>query len=137
MRQIEAIIIHCSYTYSTMDTDAADIRRWHTEDNGWNDIGYHFVIRRDGTVEDGRPIERAGAHVAGHNARTIGVCIVGGKARAPHPATNFTAAQWEALRDLVAKLKLQFPSAVIRGHYHYDRHKTCPTFDVEAWAEGI
>lgn len=137
MRPIDAIIIHCSYTFADMDTDAAEIKRWHVEDNNWHDIGYHYVIRRSGEVEEGRSLERAGAHVAGHNARTIGVCLVGGKARAPHPGTNFTAAQWESLRNLVATLKAQFPSAEIRGHYEYDRHKTCPTFDVRAWASTL
>lgn len=137
MRPIDAIIIHCSYTYSSMDVDAAEIRRWHMEDNGWQDIGYHYVIKRDGTVETGRPVERAGAHVKGHNARSIGVCLVGGKGRLPDPGTNFTPAQWDSLRNLVVELKDRFPNAVIRGHYDYDKHKTCPTFDVKAWAEGL
>lgn len=137
MRRIDEIIVHCSYTYSDMDIGVEEIRQWHTEDNGWLDIGYHYVIRRDGTIETGRPENRAGAHVKGRNAYSLGVCLVGGKSRAPHPDCNFTADQWETLRMLVEDLKGDYPGAVVRGHYYYDQHKKCPTFDVEAWADGL
>lgn len=78
MRKITEFIIHCSATREGQDVTAADIRRWHVKGNGWKDIGYHFVIHLDGTIELGRPIAEVGAHCAGHNAESIGICYVGG-----------------------------------------------------------
>ena len=75
----EYIVIHCADTYETMDIGAEDIRKWHVEERGWSDIGYHKVIRRDGTVETGRDIDVSGAHAAGFNSVSIGVCLVGGR----------------------------------------------------------
>ena len=78
MRPINEIIIHCSATAEGKDFKAADIRRWHVQGNGWKDIGYHFVIDLDGTVEVGRPVAQQGAHCTNHNKTTIGICYVGG-----------------------------------------------------------
>lgn len=64
------------------DTTAAVIRRHHVGHNGWSDIGYHFVIRKDGTIEDGRPLSRSGAHTEGAND-TIGICVTGDGDREP------------------------------------------------------
>lgn len=137
MREINEIIIHCTYTYPDMDIDAETIRKWHVEDNGWSDIGYHFVIKRDGTIEGGRPVERAGAHTKGHNANSIGVAMAGGKARTGELATNFTAKQWKSLEHLVRTLKNAYPIERVTGHNDYTKTKTCPTFDAKAWAEGL
>ena len=70
-------MVHCAYTTATMDIGAKDIDRWHRE-KGWLGCGYHKVIRRDGTVEDGRPMNKAGAHVRGINRQSIGICLAGG-----------------------------------------------------------
>lgn len=128
MRPIEAIVIHCADTPVGMDIGADTIREWHVNGNGWRDIGYHYVIRRDGTVEKGRPVHEPGAHVAGHNARSIGICLVGGK-----PGANFTRWQWAALEALVMDLTRQYPGVTVTGHRDHDSRKTCPTFDVAAW----
>jgi N-acetylmuramoyl-L-alanine amidase len=133
MRKINKIIVHCSYTFPEMDIGAAEIRAWHVNDNKWRDIGYHFVIRRNGVIEDGRPLREAGAHVAGQNADSIGVCLVGGRGRSGRQDTNFTHAQWVALYRLVAKLENEFPGAEVAGHNDFTNGKTCPTFDVKAW----
>lgn len=77
MRTINQIIIHCSATPEGRDYTAADIDRWHRQ-RGFHGIGYHYVIRLDGTIEHGRPVEQIGAHCKGHNATTIGVCYIGG-----------------------------------------------------------
>jgi N-acetylmuramoyl-L-alanine amidase len=81
MRKINRIFVHCSDTPTGRDVSAADIKRWHTDPkpkgNGWRDIGYSHVIRIDGTIELGRPVEQVGAHVAGHNSDSIGICLVG------------------------------------------------------------
>lgn len=105
MRTIDSIIIHCAYTPPGMDIGATEIRRWHVEERGWKDIGYHYVVRRDGDVEPGRDldgdgdvVEEVGAHAAGHNAHSIGICLVGGRAEDDQaPDCNFTPAQWSSL----------------------------------------
>lgn len=132
MRQINKIVIHCADTPAGMDIGAEEIRRWHTDPrpngNGWSDIGYHWVIRRDGTVEPGRPEEDPGAHVAGHNADSIGVCVVGGK-----DGFNFTRRQMAALEAKVIDLTSQHPGAKVVGHTDLDPRKPCPNFDVIEW----
>lgn len=75
MRKINRLIVH--HSASPLSTTVEDIRRWHVEDNGWSDIGYHYIILQDGTIEDGRPIHKIGAHAKGKNRYSIGVCVVG------------------------------------------------------------
>lgn len=133
MRALDAIVIHCADTPAEMDIGAAEIRRWHIEGNGWKDIGYHYVIRRDGRVERGRSVELSGAHVAGHNAQTIGICLVGGRGPDKRPLSNFTHAQWNALDELVRALRLKYGDLAVKGHRDYDASKACPCFDVTAW----
>jgi len=123
MREIDRIIVHCAYTPADMDIGVAEIERWH-KDRGWNQVGYHYVIRRDGTVERGRDEGVQGAHVRGHNHDSIGVCLVGGK-----PEFNFTWAQLTALRNLVYELQDRHPNITIHGHNEFDASKTCPTFN--------
>lgn len=133
MRSINQIIVHCSDTYPDMDIGADEIRHWHVVDNGWSDIGYHYVIRRSGEIEHGRPIEVAGSHAAGHNAASIGVCLVGGKARGDKQPCNFTARQWATLAILIDTLKRDHQDInSVLGHNNVSS-KTCPTFDVAAW----
>lgn len=141
MRKINLILVHCSATPAAMDVGVREIRAWHTlpppKGNGWADIGYHFVIRRDGTVETGRPIAQTGAHAAGHNAHSIGVCLVGGvdtggpKGQA---VNNFTAAQFKSLKKLLVQLQKDHPGvARILGHRDVQPGKACPSFSVRDW----
>lgn len=127
MRQINTVIIHCSDTPADMDVSAEEIRRWHVEERGFDDIGYQWVIRRDGSIEKGRDEKTVGAHAYGHNARSIGICMVGGR-----PTCNFTAAQWESLDKLVSDIDLRYPGVRVIGHNDVSG-KTCPTFDAKAW----
>ena len=115
-----------------MDVDIELIRKWHVEERGWSDVGYHYLIRRDGSVETGRDIERPGAHAVGHNSHSIGLAIAGGKARGDESPTNFTQAQWNSLEDFVVSLVEQFPDANVIGHNEVSS-KDCPTFDVKQW----
>jgi N-acetylmuramoyl-L-alanine amidase len=124
MRAIDTIIVHCSDTPTGMFCNAETIRRWHVDERGWDDIGYHFVILPDGTVEDGRPLETPGAHVSGHNSRSIGLCLVGGKG-----GFNFTIAQIRAARVLIQGLQIRWPLATVQGHRDLDPGKECPQFD--------
>jgi N-acetylmuramoyl-L-alanine amidase len=130
MRQINRIIIHCTATPEGRDHTAKEIDRWH-KSQGWAEIGYHYVIRLDGTVEDGRPVHKVGAHVKGHNADSIGVVYVGGCDRAMKPKDTRTAAQRKALRDLIANLRENYPHATVHGHNEFDKGKACPSFNVQ------
>jgi N-acetyl-anhydromuramyl-L-alanine amidase AmpD len=144
MRNINEIIVHCSATrpdWLTGKTTAQkvkEIKRWHVEDNKWKDIGYHFIIDRDGTVANGRDVETVGAHVADRNANTIGVCLIGGHGSNPTDNfdANFTADQDAALRDLIAELKTSHPTiGKVSGHNDY-ANKACPGFKAGEWFTG-
>lgn len=119
-----------------MDIGSEEIDRWHRE-NGWNGIGYHYVIRRDGRIETGRNIYEAGAHCKGHNIDSIGICLVGGiqDGTKNKAVCDYTDRQWEALKKLVLELKAKFPNASIVGHCDYEPKKTCPNFNVKEWAK--
>ena len=133
MRQINELVVHCSATPAGREFHAADIDRWHRE-RGWNGIGYHYVICLDGTVEPGRPIERVGAHVAGHNAYSIGICMIGGVDAKGRASDTFTAEQYDALEALLRELRVRWPHASILGHRDFPNvHKDCPSFDVRTW----
>lgn len=128
MRKIDEIIIHCSATEAGKDFKAKDIKQWHVKGNGWRDIGYHYVIDIDGTVEFGRPIEQVGAHTKGHNANSIGICYVGGLLNGKAHDTR-TEAQKQSLKTLIERLKEKYPIVKISGHRDY-ANKACPCFDV-------
>lgn len=137
MRTINEIIVHCSATPEGQNVTAADIRRWHTAGNGWSDIGYHFVVRLDGAAEPGRPLAQTGAHCRGHNARSVGICYVGGLAADGRtPKDTRTPAQRAALLTLLKELKQQFPGAAIHGHRDFAA-KACPSFDATAEYAGL
>lgn len=138
MRRIDGIIIHCSATPEGRDDSAATIRKWHKA-KGWNDIGYHYIIRLDGTVEQGRPVEQPGAHCTGHNQTTIGVCYIGGLDEdGKTPKDTRTDAQNAALLELVKHLQTvhRIPSSNIFGHNEF-ANKACPSFDVQAWKKEV
>jgi N-acetylmuramoyl-L-alanine amidase len=130
MRQINRIIIHCTATPEGRDHTAKEIDRWHKA-QGWSGIGYHYVIRLDGTVENGRPVEKVGAHVKGHNADSIGVVYVGGCDKNMKPKDTRTAAQKAALVKLVAVLQKRYPNTTVHGHNEFDKGKACPSFNVQ------
>lgn len=118
MRDIDEHIVHCS---DSETGDVAAVRRWHRE-RGWQDVGYHFVIRRDGEVEVGRTLEEIGAHCAGFNSRSVGTCLIGN--------AQFTAAQMASLRRIHGMLRALFPAIRAVGHCEHNPRKTCPNFNV-------
>lgn len=141
----DAIIIHCSATRNGHDFRASDIDRWHRE-QGFAEIGYHYVIDLDGTIEVGRPLTMAGAHCKGWNKRSIGICYIGGLDANGMPADTRTHAQKVSLHNLVEQLMERFPSITqVLGHRDTspDRNgdgkitpdewvKACPCFDVKS-----
>lgn len=129
MRRITKLIMHCSATAEGKSFGAADIDRWHRA-QGWAGIGYHFVVRLDGTVEQGRALDRVGAHCSGHNADSIGVCYIGGcAADGKTPKDTRTEAQKLALRNIVTVLRACYPGISLHGHREY-ANKACPCFDL-------
>lgn len=128
-RPINKIFIHCSATPPKMDIGADEIRKWHKK-RGWSDIGYHYVIRRNGAFELGRDIDLIGAHVKGHNTGSIGVCMVGGVDDNNAAQDNFTGEQWSELITALKVLKKHYPQATIHGHNEFAA-KACPSFDVQ------
>lgn len=133
MRAINELVVHCSATPAGKAFHAADIDRWHRE-KGWESIGYHFVICLDGSIEPGRLIEEVGAHVQGHNANSIGICLIGGVDAAGAAAATFNDRQYDALVLVLHGLRGQFPTARILGHRDFPKvAKACPSFDVKSW----
>ena len=131
MRTITLIIIHCSATPEGRSLSFEECRRDHIMHRHFRDIGYHFYITRDGTVHDGRPIEKVGAHCEGHNSHSIGICYEGGLDANGKPADTRTEAQHKALKSLVERMHRLFPKALIVGHHDLNPRKACPCFKVE------
>ena len=127
MRTITLLVIHCSAVKPDQTSSAAQIDTWHRRDNHWKfGIGYHYVIRRDGTIESGRPEWMVGAHCLNHNAHSLGICYEGGLDIRGDPADTRTEAQKKALRWLLGQLHRAYPRAVILGHHDLDPQKDCP-----------
>lgn len=130
------IVIHCSDEPARRKTGVKEIRRWHRA-KGWLDIGYHYVIKTDGTVEVGRKHDVMGAHVRGHNQHSLGICMIGGSNKdLTGPEDNFTRKQWESLDQLLRSLRELYPFAEIKGHNELDDRKACPSFDVQEYLKS-
>jgi len=142
MRQINEIFIHCSATQpkwmasNSCQQKVEEIRRWHT-DKGWSDIGYHFVLDRQGDVCVGRPVERVGAHAKGHNKNSIGICLIGGFGSDADDKfeEHYTDLQRKALDNLIKDLTDRHSNAKIRGHNEVS-FKACPGFRVKEYLDG-
>lgn len=143
MRPLHEIIVHCSATQPNWAHDKSaewkvqEIRRWHmSTPRNWSDIGYHYIIDRDGTIAKGRPLERIGAHVQGHNTGTIGICLIGGhgSTATDDPTDHFTINQLDAARRFIDDLRAKYPTIRrVSGHNDYTDGKACPGFKVAAW----
>ena len=130
MREINKLVVHCSATPKGAYFDIEDIRKWHVIENGWQDVGYHFIVLLDGTIQLGRPLSVKGAHVSGHNAHSIGICYIGGGIQGKQEDTR-TPEQFRSLLYLLQTLKLIFKDAVILGHKDFPNvTKSCPNFNV-------
>lgn len=143
-RTITDIVIHCTATRAWQDYSADDLRRMHKA-QGWADIGYHYVVRLDGTIEPGRDVDKIGAHVSGHNANSIGVVYVGGLDNQGKAKDTRTENQKNALLNLLLDLRQLYPNARISGHRDFSPDlngngtiepcewiKECPCFDAKS-----
>ena len=143
MRDITKAIIHCSATKEGVDLDVEDIRKMHKK-RGWSDIGYHFLIKLDGTIEKGRPISIMGAHVRGHNKDSVGIVYIGGLDEKGKAKDTRTTAQQSSLLSLLNSIAMIFPIKEIKGHRDYSKDldgdgvveshewmKQCPCFDAQ------
>jgi peptidoglycan hydrolase-like protein with peptidoglycan-binding domain len=136
---VREIVLHCSATPPDwmakvpLQDQRAEIRRWHLA-NGWSDIGYHWLIGRDGTVLAGRPETVIGAGVLGHNSGVIHVCLIGGfgSAATDQFSQNFTAAQDIAAGQMIQAIGMRTQISLISGHNQYAA-KACPGFTVAQW----
>ena len=142
LENIHSIVIHCSATRERQWVDAHDIDTWHKA-RGWSGIGYHRVIRLDGTVEQGRSFTRRGAHVAGNNTNTLGICLIGGLDVNGKAKDTFTIAQYKALHKEILNIMMFCNITTIKGHRDYSPDlnadgiitrnewiKECPCFEV-------
>lgn len=124
--KIELLVVHCSDTDNKMT--AIDIHKMHMN-FGWDGIGYHKIILRDGTIENGRPEYWIGAHVKGKNKNSLGVCLIG--------RDQFTKKQFNSLKLILIEWKLKYPKAKILGHCDIgNTDKTCPNFNVANWCKN-
>lgn len=136
--KITHVVVHYSATYPDQNITAADIDRMH-KNRGWSGIGYHYFIRRDGTIENGRPEDQIGAHVGGQNTGKIGICWAGGierKTGANVGVDNRTEAQTDALIWLIRDLLSRYPDAKVVGHRDLAATQ-CPGFDVKPWWASV
>ena len=127
-RNIKELIVHCSATPEGKDYSVDTIRQWHLQ-IGFSDIGYHYVIYRDGSIHIGRDESIIGAHCTGHNSYSIGVCYIGGCASdGKTPKDTRTTEQKQSLVKLLKELKTKYPQASIHSHKDFT-NKACPSFD--------
>ena len=145
------ITVHCSATQANHKVTVDTIRQWHLK-RGFSDVGYHLVITYDGVVHMGRPIDRMGAHVKGHNKDNIGICLVGGVNSKGQPEDNFSEFQKEALRITLQGLqwKYSIPDENVKGHRDWspdlngdgtidasEWYKACPCMDIAEFMKTI
>jgi N-acetylmuramoyl-L-alanine amidase len=126
-KNIKYLIIHCSDTPNYENIGASDIHKMHLN-FGWNGIGYHKIIKRNGQIENGRPEYWVGAHIYGKNKKSLGVCLIG--------RDKFTENQFISLKETISNWKAKYPKAIIMGHKDAIKtEKTCPNFDVNIWCK--
>ena len=132
----DMIVIHCSATPADMDIGVEKIKHWHVVENGWDDVGYHYVIKRDGTLETGRDESMVGSHAKAVNGTSIGICLIGGSNKSGDWENNFLPEQFDTLEQLISTLQDKYDIKKIIGHYEVDDKKKCPSFNVKEWLDN-
>ena len=129
--KVDTIIIHCSDTSSSSSICVDDIERWHKA-RGFDCVGYHYVIKTNGEIQLGRSIDCVGAHCAGENYRSIGICYIGGRDSFGHVADTRTFAQKVSILYLICQIVRCYYPNIKRVLGHNDLStKTCPNFDAK------
>lgn len=125
-RNVDLIVVHCSASPDYMDIGAKEIKDWHVNGNKWSDIGYHYVVRRNGEIERGRPERIPGSHARGVNSRSIGICWVG--------TTNISPEQEKSLIGLINLVRGKYNIEIenVKGHREAVKtDKTCPNLNMD------
>jgi N-acetylmuramoyl-L-alanine amidase len=129
-RRVNEIVLHCSATRVTSNVSAKAVHSMHKR-RGWSGIGYHYYVRKDGTVEAGRTVDYIGAHVHNHNTGTIGVCYEGGLDKNGIIMRNgLSGKQRRVVIKLLRRLKDMYNATVTGHREHYQVHKACPATDM-------
>ena len=119
---INKVIVHCSATDEKDADDIEVLRKWHML-RGWDDVGYHFFIRSDGSIFKGRDLNQYGAHCIGQNSTSIGICLSGKE--------EFSQEQFFALGSLYQVLCMELNKDLpVYPHRDFNANKTCPNFDL-------
>ena len=131
MRKINCIIVHCSDSDIPDHDNIETIRNWHVKERNFSDVGYHYFIQKNGTVEPGREEHRVGAHCQGSNSNSIGICLSG--------KNEFTKDQFKSLELLLIEIcgKYDLEKKDILGHCDLNKGKSCPNFDLHGWLSGL
>lgn len=134
-RPIHWYIVHCAYTKPSMDIGIDWIRKIHVDQNKWSDVGYNHFFKRDGSIEDGRPLTKYGAHTVGlsANRKSIGVCYAGGMGENGGVEDNVTVDQMLAILANFREYQKLYPEILLAGHNQFDK-KACPSFDMGEYA---
>ena len=120
-RVISKVFIHCSASDARGHDNVATIRRWHLA-RGFSDIGYHYIIQKDGMMREGRPVRLMPAAQKGHNSGSIAICVTG--------LREFTATQMRMLISLCLSIDQAYMSDItFHGHNEVNAMKSCPVFD--------
>ena len=126
-KNIKLLVVHCSDSEDSQNLTAIDLHNMHLK-FGWDGIGYHKVICKNGNIENGRPEYWIGAHVKGKNMESLGVCLIG--------RNHFTKEQFNSLEKVLVEWKQKYKKATILGHSQATQtHKTCPNFNIKKWCE--
>jgi N-acetylmuramoyl-L-alanine amidase len=128
------VIMHCAATPDSnepgarwYELDIEEVRRWHVKGRGWKDVGYHYFIKRDGTIQPGRPVGSRGAHTKGRNY-DIGVCYAG--------TSEPTDAQKISMRALCRQFREEHGISPLDWHCHHEyADKDCPGFSLKTLHE--
>ena len=130
-RTINEIILHCSATPEGKDYSVDTIKKWHLQ-RGFSDIGYHYVIYRDGSIHNGRDVNISGAHCTNHNSKSIGVCYIGGlDSTGKNAKDTRTEEQKKSLVSLVKQLMSIYKLSISNVHCHNEyANKACPSFKI-------
>lgn len=121
-RQVNKVYIHCSATDVKAHDNIETIKKWHVEEKGWDYVGYHYFIRKDGMIEEGRALEVEPAAQKDFNTGSIAICLSGKKKE------FFTQKQFDSLKKLCEEINLAYDKITFHGHCEVSKKK-CPVFD--------